>query len=128
MKIIKAIVRTDGSCLNHKNLFVMIPNGHIIDTKTEKGVKMFNHLKSLGFRFSTDPADVVPYIQIVEYKQDATPAPSPDPEPEIISEVLPEPVKEAQDHEAPDAELTEDDGISSEIEKTKTPRKRKSQQ
>lgn len=109
MKIIKAIVRTDGSCLNHKKLFTMITNGYIIDTRTEKGSKTLNHLKELGFKFSISPLPV-PYIQIVEWQDDKKP--------------VPEPVQELAE---PAVELAENDEVSFQEEKIRAPRKRKSQ-
>lgn len=112
MRIIKAVVRTDGSCLNHKKLFVMIPNGHILDARTEKGRQKLELLQGLGFRFSVNPT-VLPYIQILEWEEDS------------LTEL-----KQQEESILEAAETTDDDlEASSEEEKTKAPsRRRKNQQ
>ena len=112
MKVIKAVVRTDGSCLNHKKLFVMIPNGHVLDARTERGKQRLEMLQDLGFRFSFNPT-TLPYVQIIEWEEDSLP--------ELNS-------KEEFASEAADT-LDNDLEASSEEEKIKAPsRKRKTQQ
>jgi hypothetical protein len=111
MKVIKAVVRTDGSCLNHKKLFVMIPNGHILDARTEKGRQRLEMLQGLGFRFSFNPTSL-PYIQILEWEK------------ESLSELKSEEIAN-EAAETPDSELD----ASSEEERIKAPsRRRKNQQ